>query len=100
LDISLGITVGILDNRFSLYVDLVDTPGIHLSAGFAGEASLANGELSASTVGDCSGVEFGGYVYNNLNLDLSGYKTVNLLEWQSPELSQCVRYVVYHIRLL
>ena len=90
LDISLGITVGILDKRFSLYVDLVDTPGVHLSASVTGQTSLTDGQLTASSTGTCGGVEFGAYVYNNLNLDLSGYKKINLLEWQSPELTKCV----------
>ena len=92
LDISLGITVGLLDNRFSLYVDLVDTPGVYLSASVTGQTSLTDGKLTASSTGACGGVEFGAYVYNNLKLDFPD-KTVNLLEWQSPQLSKCVGYV-------
>lgn len=92
LTTAIGFVIGLLDNRFSKSVELVDQPGVTITAGVAGSAAYNNGQLSGSfsSTGGCSGVAVRANIYNKVFADIAGVLSYDLLSYTSPDLTRCI----------
>lgn len=89
LKAKLGFTLGLLNiQKFTKELALIDQPGIKASALLKASASLSG----VTFPDDCAGVFFSANVYNLVYADLAGSRK-DLLSWNSPALSRCIRLI-------
>ena len=90
---SIGFQIGLLNiEKLTRSVELVDQPGLTVTASLSGSAQYANGQVSGQ-IGDasCAGVSISANVYNKVYANLAGISQYNLADWKSPSLNRCIK---------